>query len=402
MRTSWGNLFMIGLATAGAVAQTSPAENASRKSESYATLKIEFEAELEKYGQEFEKEYEAAKLAGTLKTFRFSKLDQYPARKFCPRFLAIAERDPEGPNSVDALATILLHSDDGSSSAIRSRALQLLRMHHVTRPEIKRAIKVLVLLEQEEKDEKLVRDIVVHNPDRKVQFEVYIRRIHFHEQYINQCKTYRDNQQSHRAFEEATGKPFDINADFPRFAQLEKEIPDLKATMRQKYSDLMDERETIARKTAIGKLAPEVVAHDLAGKVVNLSSFKGKVVVLDVWATWCGACKMMIPHQRAMVERLKNKPFALVSISIDEEMEILTDFLAKEKMPWTQWWVGVGSSFGDAWDIRHYPTIYVVDADGVIRDKDLELRSDREAELDKAVDKLLKEMEQNPKKRVAG
>ena len=121
--------------------------------------------------------------------------------------------------------------------------------------------------------------------------------------------------------------------------------------------------------------------------------------MLDVWATWCGPCKEMIPHSRELVERLKDKPFALVSISADASKETLTNFLAKNPMPWTQCWVGVESKFAEDWDIRHYPTIYVIDADGVIRDKDLEQRENTDAELDKAVNALLKEMEQNGAKR---
>ena len=55
-----------------------------------------------------------------------------------------------------------------------------------------------------------------------------------------------------------------------------------------------------------------------------------------------------------MVERLKEQPFALVSISGDEKKETLTDFLAKEKMPWTHWWNGSQGGVLEEWDVRHY------------------------------------------------
>ena len=74
--------------------------------------------------------------------------------------------------------------------------------------------------------------------------------------------------------------------------------------------------------------------------------------MLDIWATWCGPCVEMIPHEREMVERLKDQPFALVSISTDEKKETLIKFLAREKMPWTRWWNGHKGGIIDDWDMR--------------------------------------------------
>jgi thiol-disulfide isomerase/thioredoxin len=112
------------------------------------------------------------------------------------------------------------------------------------------------------------------------------------------------------------------------------------------------------------------------------------VVVLDIWVTWCPYCCGMIPHERQMVERLKGKPFALVSISMDAKKETLTEFLAKEKMPWIHWWVGASSDLAEDWNIEYFPTVYVIDAKGVIRHSGL-----TGDDLEKAVNELLKEME---------
>ena len=90
--------------------------------------------------------------------------------------------------------------------------------------------------------------------------------------------------------------------------------------------------------------------------------------------------------RRELVERLKEQPFALVSISADESKVTLTDFLAKEKMPWTHWWNGSQGGVLEEWDVWYYPTIYILDVHGVIRHKDL-----RGEELQKAVNSLLKE-----------
>ena len=141
----------------------------------------------------------------------------------------------------------------------------------------------------------------------------------------------------------------------------------------------------------LGKKLPDVEVEGLDGKKVKISDYKGKVVVLDIWATWCGPCRAMIPHEREMVAKLKDKPFVLISLSADAKKETLTAFLEKEAMPWTHWWNG-GAQGGavEAYKVRFYPTIYVLDDKGVIRYKHV-----RGEAMDHAVEALLKEVKTN-------
>lgn len=138
----------------------------------------------------------------------------------------------------------------------------------------------------------------------------------------------------------------------------------------------------------VGKKAPDFTCELLDDKKAKLSDYKGNVVVLDVWATWCGPCKAMIPHERELVEKMKSKPFKLVSLSADEKKETLTKFLETEEMPWTHMWNGgAKGNFLEQYQIRFYPTIYVLDAKGTIRFKHV-----RGEKMDRAVETLLKEM----------
>lgn len=146
------------------------------------------------------------------------------------------------------------------------------------------------------------------------------------------------------------------------------------------------------RNLGIGKAAPELKSVDLSGKSVQLADLKGQVVVLDVWATWCGPCQAMIPHQRELVKRLNGKPFTLVSITVDEKRDTVTQFLKKEAMPWTHWYNGPEGEIVTKLNVSSLPTIYVLDAKGVIRNKDV-----RGEQLDEAVDALLKELEATSK-----
>ena len=96
----------------------------------------------------------------------------------------------------------------------------------------------------------------------------------------------------------------------------------------------------------------------------------------------------MYPHERSLVQRLADKPFAILGINSDADKQALQKVFAKEKITWRSWWDG-GSTEGpiaSRWNVSGWPTIYVVDAKGIIRYRDL-----RGKELDKAVDTLLKE-----------
>jgi thiol-disulfide isomerase/thioredoxin len=143
------------------------------------------------------------------------------------------------------------------------------------------------------------------------------------------------------------------------------------------------------RNLQVGNKAPNVESEDLSGKKVQLKDYKGKVVVLDIWATWCPPCKAMIPHEREMVKKLKDKPFALISISADAKKDTLKDFLDSTEMPWTHWWNGQTGGILKDWNVKFFPTIYVLDSKGVIRYKHI-----RGKELEEAVEKLLAEAEE--------
>ena len=92
----------------------------------------------------------------------------------------------------------------------------------------------------------------------------------------------------------------------------------------------------------------------------------------------------MLPHQRAMVQRLQGQPFTLLGINSDQDRSVLQKTIRDEKITWPNISDGRDCSIARAWNVHRWPTIYVIDADGMVRYRDL-----HGEELEQAVTTLL-------------
>ncbi len=123
------------------------------------------------------------------------------------------------------------------------------------------------------------------------------------------------------------------------------------------------------------------------GREVDLSKMKGKVVLIDFWATWCGPCVAELPHVKAAYDKNHSKGFEIVGVSLDREKESLTEFVTSHQMPWPQYFDGQAwqSKLAVQFGIESIPAMWLVDKKGNLRD--INARSG----LDGKVEKLLAE-----------
>jgi thiol-disulfide isomerase/thioredoxin len=119
-----------------------------------------------------------------------------------------------------------------------------------------------------------------------------------------------------------------------------------------------------------GRTAPEIESEDVNGAPLKLSDSRGKVTVLSFWETHCDPCMQMVPAEKALVERLKGRPFALLGINDDPTPSMAANTMERESMTWPTFWDGTNGSrnpISSNWNIDGWPTVYILDAHGVLR-----------------------------------
>ncbi len=118
----------------------------------------------------------------------------------------------------------------------------------------------------------------------------------------------------------------------------------------------------------VGSLAPDIEGEDFEGRRFRLSDYRGKVVVVSFWASWCKPCRDLIPHEQALVQRFGDKKFALLGVNMDEDRAAAMSVMASYGVTWRNWQTGrEGSSIKQQWPVGALPTLYVIDVNGIIR-----------------------------------
>jgi len=178
----------------------------------------------------------------------------------------------------------------------------------------------------------------------------------------------------------------DMSKDFAVIDKMDAAM--LKAYPENEFVKQNHQLVEVERKTAIGSLAPDIELTDPSGKIRKLSSLKGKVVLIDFWASWCGPCRKENPNVVATYNKYKDKGFEVFSVSLDKDRDAWLAAIAKDNLIWPnhvsdlKYWKSAGAA---TYGVSSIPFTVLVDKKGKIVAKKL-----RGEELEKQVMELCK------------
>lgn len=126
--------------------------------------------------------------------------------------------------------------------------------------------------------------------------------------------------------------------------------------------------QTLSTTGLIGQSAPALKLKDLAGRPIDLAAYKGKVVIVDFWATWCVPCREAVPSFNTLLKKYGPRDLAVIGVSMDDSAEPIPAFVKKYAVGYP---VALGDSaladrFGG---ILGLPVAFVIDRDSVVRQR---------------------------------
>ena len=347
-------------------------------------------------------------------------------RKYAPEFLRLAEDAPRDPASFTALIWLgefgalcidTCKYDGTPHSGLMERALGLIATHHLEDESVGRLCMALPRLPSPAR-ESFLRRVVQESKNPLVQGRACLALAELLKTKLG-CAASVGGPGPNNAgtkFDDTWGSVYLAHLRGSDQAALRAEAERLLVRVVEEFGGIAFVRgssetpvwrgtaaKDVAAKKTLGMiaeadleemrhLAPGCVGPDIEGRDAELvpfklSDFRGKVVVLTFSGNWCSPCRSMYAIERELVARMRGRQFALLSVNTDETVATLRESIRAGEVTWRCWWDGApGGPISSRWNIRTWPTVYVLDAKGIIRAK-----NSRDGTLDTLVDSLLKE-----------
>jgi peroxiredoxin len=299
---------------------------------------------------------------------------------FAKRFLELAQMHPKDPVAHECLSWIVKNSECGPlCAAPYAQAIELLATEHAQHKDSERLFDA-ILESAFVVSTKYLEAVFEKHPDADVRGRAGFQLGMFLKEYcamMDRLRTLPENAKNSELFMgPALVKTLTTADPAPYLQQAEKVLEKV-----QRQYGLVEYKQSLLatliqpelfelRNLAIGKPIPEIDGEDTEGKKLKLSDYRGKVVVLVFWGTWCKHCVALLPQERALVKRYADQPFALLGVNNDEDRAKLKPFFAKQQITWPSFYDGA-DAIAKRWNIKGWPAVFIIDAKGVIRHRHL-------------------------------
>jgi thiol-disulfide isomerase/thioredoxin len=309
-----------------------------------------------------------------------------------PKIFELARQDPASETALEMFEWIVTNQRIQRPSLYTNgvQSVEFLRDYHVANPKIARICRLLGTRWQPTCQPviEFLKVAAEKNPDREIRGQAMLALARLKKSNSEELVFWENAPRGDTRFEKArtaymeaamneTSKAVSREAEKLFNAVLDKyaDCPTLQPTNTWQVKATLGEVAKAElyelNHLSLGNVAPEIEGKDIDGKEIKLSDYRGKIVVLSFWASWCGPCMAMLPSEVRLAERMKGKPFALVGVNGDSRRDDVERAVEKEEITWPSFWnkEGPNGPIPTTWNVSDWPTVFVIDPNGVIRFK---------------------------------
>lgn len=292
--------------------------------------------------------FEQAEQKARTETEQLKARQQKPSlQEYSKKALVLAGERPADDVALEALIWVIDHYDSEETPAELAAALDLLEKHHLASTKIREAILSLAFCDSD-KAGRLLENLIEKGANRNIRgLACFCLANGRHDRYDGQ-------------------NPADLAAIARLFERVQKEFADVIDDAERPIGKLAEAELYEINHLEPGHVAPEIEGVDPAGRRLKLSDFRGKVVLLVFWGSWCGPCMAEVPHLRERMQTYAGRPFTVLGINSGDSKEQAAKTMLDRKMTWPSFHDGRTGPIVARWNVSAFPTMYLLDAKGVI------------------------------------
>jgi peroxiredoxin len=293
-------------------------------------------------------------------------------QEYSKKALALAREKPGDDVALDALIWVVDHYDADETPAELAASLELIEKHQLASAGIREGILSLAFCDSA-KAGRLLELLIEKGNNRNIRgLACFCLANGRHDRYDGR-------------------NPADLAAIARLFEKVRSDFADVIDDAERPLGKLAESHLYEINHLEPGHVAPEIEGTDPSGRRLKLTDFRGKVVLLVFWGSWCGPCMAEVPHLRERMQAYAGRPFTVVGINSGDTQEQATKVIKEKNMTWPIFHDGRTGPIVDRWNVSAFPTMYLLDAQGKIRVKYIP----DEAEFEKLIGESVREAEKN-------